>query len=46
MQNLIDKMFIKRFCLPKDINIENDEFNVCNCDNYNHISCIIKGKDH
>lgn len=49
MQNLCDTMFIKRFCLPVDTNIElyeNGKSNIqqCLCDNYNHISCILQGQ--
>ena len=48
MQNVFDTMFIKRFCLPVDTDInlyENGQINTkqCLCDNYNHISCILQG---
>jgi hypothetical protein len=49
MLNLLDKMFIKRFCLPSDADIElyeNGENYVpeCVCGHYNHVSCILQGK--
>ena len=50
MANLFDKMFMKRFCLSSDSEIklyENGSENIssCLCGNYNHVSCILKGKD-
>jgi len=49
MNCLLDTMFIKRFCLPydSDINLyENGECNVSSyvCGHYNHISCLLQGK--
>lgn len=49
MSNLLEKMFIKRFCLPKDSDVrlyENGDMNVssCVCGHYNHVSCILQGK--
>lgn len=49
MTQLLDKMFIKRFCLPSnsDINLyENGNKNIsqCLCNNYNHVSCVLQGK--
>lgn len=49
MKNLLDMMFIKRFCLPSNSDIkmyENGNCNIssCLCGNYNHISCILQGK--
>ena len=49
MTNLLDKMFIKRFCLPINADIEmyengNKHINNCLCGQYNHISCILQGK--
>jgi len=50
MNKLLDTMFIKRFCLPynSDINSYEDgnssKITTCLCGNYNHISCILKGK--
>lgn len=49
MYNLLDSLFLKRFCLPinSDIGLyENSENNItnCVCFPYNHISCILKGK--
>ena len=47
--DLIDKLFLKRFCLPIDTNIESYErgietVNPCLCSHYNHISCIFQKK--
>ena len=49
MDNLLDKMFIKRFCLPinSDINLyESGKLNIdsCLCGVYNHIACVLQGK--
>ena len=46
MMNLLDKMFIKRFCLPMNSDIdsyESGEYCVssCLCGHYNHISCVL-----
>ena len=47
--NLLDTMFIKRFCLPSNSDVdlyENGDCNIssCVCGNYNHVSCILQGK--
>ena len=50
MNTLLDTMFIKRFCLPHDSDIESYENGICNnispclCGNYNHVSCVLQGK--
>ena len=49
MNNLIDTMFIKRFCLPSNIDLnlyEDGTLNIdsCLCGHYNHIACILQGK--
>lgn len=49
MSNLLEKMFIKRFCLPIDSDIElyengNMSINSCLCGHYNHVSCVLQGK--
>ena len=49
MMNLLDNMFIKRFCLPNNINIKeyengNESINSCLCGHYNHAACIFQGK--
>lgn len=49
MTNLLEKMFIKRFCLPIDTDIslyENgiEHINSCLCGQYNHVSCVLQGK--
>ena len=50
MFEILDKMFIKRFCLPSDTNVETYEtgentVDSCLCGNYNHVACILQGKD-
>lgn len=50
MNRFIDKLFIKRFCLPYDTNVEIYEkgyMNVssCLCGDFNHISCVLKGNN-
>jgi len=49
MCDLLDSLFLKRFCLPinSDINLyENGKSTIspCLCFPYNHVSCILKGK--
>lgn len=49
MNTLIDNMFIKRFCLPIDSDVELYEsgemhINSCLCGHFNHISCVLQGK--
>ena len=49
MLNLLDKMFIKRFCLPSNSDIDlyengTSNLNSCLCGNYNHAACVLKGK--
>jgi hypothetical protein len=49
MNTLLDTMFIKRFCLPSNSDIqlyENGIENVstCMCGHYNHVSCVLQGK--
>lgn len=50
MLNLLDKMFIKRFCLPSNSDIDlyengSNNLDTCLCGHYNHIACVLKGKD-
>ena len=50
MDSLLDTMFIKRFCLPVNTNVdeyENGEayINSCVCGPANHIACVLKGKE-
>ena len=49
MNNILDTMFLKRFCLPSNTDL--DEFksnnmvaNKCICGNYFHVSCVFQGK--
>ena len=47
--SLLDTMFIKRFCLPSNTNIEKYEnfegkITTCVCSHYNHIACVFEGK--
>ena len=49
MTSLFDKLFIKRFCLPinSDINLYEDgnkNINSCLCGHYNHVSCVLQGE--
>lgn len=49
MSNILDKLFVKRFCLPVDTNIEKYEngelsINSCLCGHYNHAACVLQGK--
>ena len=49
MLNLLDKLFIKRFCLPSNSDIDlyengTSNLNSCLCGNYNHAACVLKGK--
>jgi hypothetical protein len=49
MNSLLDKMYIKRFCLPFDTNTEMLKYNdpkimPCICGHYNHVSCVLKKK--
>jgi hypothetical protein len=46
---IFDKMFLKRFCLPIDSNIDlyetgDIQINSCLCGKFNHIACVLKGK--
>ena len=50
MNNLLDNMFVKRFCLPSNSDISDYESGIkrvdsCLCNRYNHAACIFKGKD-
>lgn len=47
MTTLFDTLFIKRFCLPFDADITsyNNNISSCLCGNFNHASCILKGKE-
>ena len=49
MTNILDKMFIKRFCLPinSDISLYENGYkkiNPCLCGHYNHVACVLQGK--
>ena len=49
MAQIIDSLFIKRFCLPSNVNLYDYENGTCKvegclCGEYNHAACIIKGK--
>ena len=52
MNSLIDTLYEKRFCLPSNIDVQTDiiennhiKINSCLCGNYNHIACILDGKN-
>ena len=49
MNSLLETMFIKRFCLPYDTDIQSYEsgeciISSCICGHYNHVSCVLQGK--
>ena len=49
MTPIFDTLFIKRFCLPSNIDIssyENGALKItsCLCGNYNHACCVLQGK--
>ena len=49
MTDLLEKMFIKRFCLPVNSDVTMYEngiknINSCLCGHYNHVSCVLQGK--
>ncbi len=51
MTQILDNMFIKRFCLPSSADISsyengNSQITSCLCGNYNHAACILQGKCH
>lgn len=50
MSQILDTLFIKRFCLPSDTDVNSytsgkTQISSCLCGNYNHAACILKGKD-
>lgn len=51
MSQLLDTLFMKRFCLPSNDDISNYENggpnNVpeCLCGDFNHVACILKGRE-
>ena len=47
--SIFDTLFIKRFCLPVNIDISSyelgdEKITSCVCGNYNHAACILQGK--
>jgi hypothetical protein len=51
MNSILDTLFIKRFCLPSNANIDSYEVgdlkvSSCLCGNYNHASCLLQGKQY
>ena len=51
MKKLLNTLFIKRYCLQGNINVskyETGEENVldCNCQRFNHVACVFRGKLH
>jgi len=49
MIQILDTLFIKRFCLPSNVDISvyengNKKINSCLCGNYNHACCLLQGK--
>jgi hypothetical protein len=50
MEKLLNTLFVKRYCLPKNTNTEKYETgqeNVlnCNCQRFNHVACVFREKD-
>ena len=51
MFNLLEKMYVKRYCLSSDTNMNdyengNNKIQSCFCGNYNHIACVLQGKQN
>lgn len=49
MTEILDTLFLKRFCLPVNVDISSFEIGKakvpnCLCGNYNHAACILQGK--
>ena len=46
MNNLLDTMFIKRFCLPLNASMsdEHPTINTCLCGPFNHVACVLQNK--
>lgn len=49
MNNIMETMFLKRFCLPSNTDLDhfksnNMVANKCICGNYFHVSCVFQGK--
>lgn len=49
MFSLLDRLFVKRFCLPVNSDISSYEDGTnnitnCLCGEYNHVSCVLQGK--
>lgn len=47
--SILDTLFIKRFCLPCNSNIDSYEvgdstISPCFCGTYNHAACLLRGK--
>ena len=47
--SIFDTLFIKRFCLPANVDISlyeigDAKITSCLCGNYNHAACILQGK--
>lgn len=50
MNNLLENLYKKRFCIPMEDSVMDYEkgdkqVKECLCGNYNHVACIIKGKE-
>ncbi len=50
MNTLLDNLFLKRFGISVDTNIEDYETGTkkmrgCLCGEYNHMACVLKGKE-
>ncbi len=50
MYQILDSLFIKRFCLPSNADVTsyelgNSHVSSCLCGNFNHAACTFEGKD-
>jgi hypothetical protein len=48
MNGLLETMYLKRFCLPSNLDVKNNTYinkiNDCLCGDSNHIACVFQGK--
>jgi hypothetical protein len=50
MNQILNEMYTRRFCLPSNVDISEYEsgklsINPCLCGGFNHVACMFKGKD-
>jgi hypothetical protein len=46
MDKLLEKMFIKRFCLSTTEIIGQENVKECLCGPFNHVACVLQDKRH